>query len=191
MKEQILKLRSEGKSYGEIVKLLSCKKSMVQYHCGLNQKENNLKRQRKNKQNWHPYRKKLYNFYLDKRIKKKTKTYSKLTLTKILRRKINNFYEYKKGDYMDSNYIKIEDIINKFGENPKCYLTGQPIDINKPRTYEFDHIVPKSKGGTNTIDNLGICIKNANRAKAHMTPDEFIQLCKNVVEHQGYKLIKE
>lgn len=84
--------------------------------------------------------------------------------------------------------ITIEDIINKFGENPKCYLTGTSIDINNPSTFEFDHIIPVSRGGTSSLDNLGICIKQANRAKERMTPDEFFNLCKLVLENQGYKI---
>lgn len=77
----------------------------------------------------------------------------------------------------------LEDVIDKVGENPLCYLTGQPIDISKPSTYEFDHIIPKSRGGTNQLDNLGVCLKLANRAKDSMTPDEFLNLCKLVVSH--------
>ena len=33
-KEDILKLRSEGKSYRQIEKELGCSKSLISYHCG-------------------------------------------------------------------------------------------------------------------------------------------------------------
>lgn len=33
MKEKILKLRSEGKTYNEIVSIVGCSKSVVAYHC--------------------------------------------------------------------------------------------------------------------------------------------------------------
>jgi hypothetical protein len=39
MKEKILKLRKEGKTYNEIVEILGCSKGTVSYHCGVNQKE--------------------------------------------------------------------------------------------------------------------------------------------------------
>lgn len=39
MKEKILKLRAEGKTYNEIVNLVKCSKSTVSYHCGKDQKE--------------------------------------------------------------------------------------------------------------------------------------------------------
>ncbi len=38
-KENILRLRAEGKTYNEIVSELGCAKSTVAYHCGLGQKE--------------------------------------------------------------------------------------------------------------------------------------------------------
>ena len=36
MKEEIIKLRKQGKSYKEIAKELNCKKSLVSYHCRTN-----------------------------------------------------------------------------------------------------------------------------------------------------------
>ena len=44
MKDQILKLRAEGKTYNEIVKILGCSKGTVAYHCGSGQKEKTRKR---------------------------------------------------------------------------------------------------------------------------------------------------
>ena len=35
MKEQILKLNDEGKSYDQIVEILGCTEEEVAYHCGL------------------------------------------------------------------------------------------------------------------------------------------------------------
>ena len=46
MKEKILKLRKEGKSYNEIQKLLGCSKGTISYHCGKGQKEKAKTRQR-------------------------------------------------------------------------------------------------------------------------------------------------
>ena len=47
MKEEILKLRKEGKTYNEIVKILGCSKGTVSYHCSDGQKEKTLNRNRK------------------------------------------------------------------------------------------------------------------------------------------------
>jgi len=46
MKEQILKLRKEGKTYKEIVEKVGCSKGTVAYHCGKGQKEKASKRQK-------------------------------------------------------------------------------------------------------------------------------------------------
>ncbi|MBV1928379.1 MAG: helix-turn-helix domain-containing protein [Gammaproteobacteria bacterium] len=43
MKEQILKLRAEGKTYNEIKKLLGCSKGTISYHCGAGVKEKSRK----------------------------------------------------------------------------------------------------------------------------------------------------
>src|SRR5690606_30698042 len=99
-------------------------------------------------------------------------------------RKIQKFFM---GDTMSEKFT-LEDIINKFGEKPICYLTGEEIDIYQPRTYQFDHKIPRSRGGENSIENLGIVTKQANKSKTDMTPDEYFNLCKRVLEHQGYKI---
>ena len=43
MKEQILKLRGEGKTYNEIRKLLNCSKSTISYHCSVDGKKTKKK----------------------------------------------------------------------------------------------------------------------------------------------------
>jgi len=47
MKEKILELRNEGKSYREIQKILGCSKSTISYHCGNGQKEKTKNRTKK------------------------------------------------------------------------------------------------------------------------------------------------
>lgn len=55
MKEQILKLRSEGKTYTEIKEILKCSKGTISFYCGEGQKEkyriNNL-RAKSRKREW-------------------------------------------------------------------------------------------------------------------------------------------
>ena len=51
-------------------------------------------------------------------------------------------------------------------------------------------IVPRCKGGDNSIDNLGICIKEANSAKSDMMLGDFISLCKDILQHHGYDVKK-
>jgi len=171
-KEAILRLRKAGKKYQEIKDILGCSKGTICYHCGNGQKEKTKKRQQKS----HPYVKKVNHFCGRKRDSSYLIRTPLLTAVQLLSHKVRKFR--KAGNKM----FTAQDVIDKFGETPKCYLTGQPIDIYKPRTYEFDHIIPRSRGGADTLDNLGICTKQANRAKGVMTPDEFVNLCRLVIQ---------
>ena len=47
MKEQIIKLREDGKSYKEISEILKCSKSTVCYYLGKNQKDKTILRNKK------------------------------------------------------------------------------------------------------------------------------------------------
>lgn len=83
------------------------------------------------------------------------------------------------------------DVLDKIGENPKCYLTGDEIDIHQGSTYHLDHIIPLSRGGSRTLDNLGLATKMANMSKTDMTLDEYFNHCKKVLENNGYIVIKK
>jgi 5-methylcytosine-specific restriction endonuclease McrA len=65
-------------------------------------------------------------------------------------------------------------------------LTGRTIDLLKPKTYQCDHILPVSKGGKSSLENMGLACKEANQAKSDMIMDDFLKLCKEVLEHNGY-----
>lgn len=58
-----------------------------------------------------------------------------------------------------------------------CQYTGKRVD---PKNADIDHIIPKSKGGKNTWDNLVVSSKDINRKKGSRTPEE-----------AGLKLIKQ
>lgn len=62
----------------------------------------------------------------------------------------------------------LADVIAKYGTD--CHLCGEPIDMDAPRkcgtpgwelSFHKDHVIPISRGGDNTIDNVrpshGIC----------------------------------
>ena len=78
--------------------------------------------------------------------------------------------------------FKVQDLIDKIGDNPVCYLTGRPINLEEGRFYHLDHILPKSRGGDNSLENCGLTCKPANQAKTNLTLEEFVQLCREVVE---------
>ena len=63
-------------------------------------------------------------------------------------------------------------------QNFKCALTGHPLT---PSNAALDHIRPICRGGTHTLRNMQALLDTVNRAKATMTQNEFIQLCREVV----------
>ena len=106
----------------------------------------------------------------------------------ILKNKIVRFHRDKKHWKYPPMTFKPQDLLNKIGNNPSCYLTGRPIDLMDGKSYHLDHIVPKNKGGQNSLDNCNIACKDANQAKGNLLYDEFIILCEEVLRfHQQNK----
>ncbi|MFH1304612.1 MAG: HNH endonuclease signature motif containing protein [Planctomycetota bacterium] len=76
--------------------------------------------------------------------------------------------------------IKAMDLKNLIeSQGYRCALTGVELE---PSTASADHIQPVSGGGRNEIDHIQIVHHKVNAAKGTMANDEFIQMCKNVVE---------
>lgn len=170
MKEQILKLRAEGKTYNEIKSILGCSKSTISYHCGDGQKEKTINRKRK--------------------LRKENPLKNKID---VFKNRVRDFQRNRKnGIFVEGRTydLNIEEVLNKIGDNPKCYLTGRSIDIYNSSSYHLDHIYPVKKGGSNFIDNLEIACRDANFAKRDLLLEDFIELCKDILEYQGYKIIK-
>lgn len=185
-------MRLMGYSYNQIAKQIPCAKSTVCYYLGTNQKEKTQNRMKNFRKNAHPYLVKA-NRFKESLPLTTIKVLSNRSTRRKLTDKIFDFCKtFQNGKLMtDKINFTVDDLIQKFGENPTCYLTGQPINIHKPRSYHFDHIIPRSRGGSSSIDNLGICTKEANLAKSDKTPDELIHFCKRVLEHQGYEISSE
>lgn len=171
--KNILALREQGFTSKEIAIKLNCSKAIVYHYF-------NYDKNVKHRKSLHPFTRKVEKFksYKSKTIENKAKR-----IESTINIKINSFF--KKGNKMDSEKFTTQDVINKIGPNPVCYLTGDSIDILDLKSYEFDHIIPSSRGGDNSINNLGICTKTANRCKERLTPEEFLELCKKVVKHLG------
>jgi len=86
--------------------------------------------------------------------------------------------------------FSLDDLLEKIGDNPICYLTGKPIDLKETKSYQFDHVIPVSKGGSSDIDNFGLTCREANRAKSDLILEEFVILCKDVLVKQGFTVEK-
>lgn len=72
--------------------------------------------------------------------------------------------EYQQGTLM--GYEIKEYLLEKF--NRRCVYCGK---TNVP--LEIEHIIPKSRGGSNRIDNLAIACRECNQAKDNKTAEEF------------------
>lgn len=175
MKEEILRLRGEGKTYNEIIAITGASKGTVSYHCGDGQRQKTRERTRKSR-NSNPALSKMYTFQGRK-------------ASKSLEGRIDMFQRERLPKHTKGNRIATftwKQLIEKHGIQSQCYLTGRVVDLNQPQTYSFDHIIPISKGGDNNLNNLGITCLVANRAKNDMSVSEFLMLCKEVLEHNGY-----
>ena len=175
MKDQILELRSQGKSYREIEAILGCSKSTISYHCGKGQKEKKADNQRKRRAD-SVISKRVEGFQYDRRLRDKSGDFQRGRLH---------------GKHLAGKRLMTfswQDVIDKFGWNTTCYLTGRAINLREPHTYHFDHKVPVSRGGSSGIDNLGIAYRDANIAKSDMMIEDFICLCKEVLEFNGYQV---
>lgn len=176
LKDQILQLRQEGKTYKEIQETLGCSKGLICYYCGDNQKDKTYKRTQKRRKET-VISQKVEAF--QRQIRDKSEDFQRERL-------IN-----KKGiSFLGKRNLTFRwyDVIEKYGWQTNCYLTGRPINLHETHTYHFDHKMPYSKGGSSEIENLGITCKEANLAKSNMTIEEFLQICKETLEFNGYEV---
>jgi CRISPR/Cas system Type II protein with McrA/HNH and RuvC-like nuclease domain len=183
MKEQILELRKEGKSYNEIVKIVGCSKSTVAYHCNNTTKQKASIARDKHRKKKHPISRKVEKF----KGRKERKIKPKKLFDKGISDKIKDFKRRQKrgnNNRKTTSSFTTYDVLIKFGENPTCYLTGDSINLHDRDSYQLDHIIPFCKGGDNSLENLGLCTKQANQMKSDMTLEEMYEVCEKILRHK-------
>ena len=182
-KADILRLRKEGKSYKQIAKILGCALSTISYHC----RQSPRKPQ---KQTWKQrFAKKINKFKSRctaeeyRTFRNKVKTFKRKS-PKSTRARGSGVPTNSRVNNITEEYYA-EDVINKIGLNPVCYLTGRKLDIKDTSSYTFDHRVPSALGGTNDLENLEICCAEANHAKAGLSLDDFYDLCAEILAYRA------
>lgn len=70
--------------------------------------------------------------------------------------------------------LAADEVVRTYGSN--CHICEQPIDPSLPRTSKLgltvDHVIPLSKGGPDTIDNLRPAHWSCNNRKSDKLPEE-------------------
>ena len=162
----IKRLRDMGYSYSQICEELKCAKSTVAYHLSKNEKRNSKIRDKKYREDsW--YRKlNTWNLNFDDR----------------------NWFRSGAQNRQKTLFLLKEYLENEYDN--RCYLSGRKLDFDNMKNIHFDHKIPRSKGGPNDLGNLGVCVSEANQSKADMTVEEYLELCKDVLEHNGYSVKK-
>lgn len=184
MKNEIIRLREEGHTYTQICQILGCSKGTVAYHCGFGQKEKTRQRNQESKEKNNACNK-VWNF---KTAELRRQNRSKKDAKTRVQVKLGSFKKGKRRGYteIERESFTLKDVVAKFGQQTRCYLTGRSIDLYDPNTYNLDHIVPIAKGGNSLLENLGVLNPQANAAKSDMTVKELLALCKEILEHNGY-----
>jgi hypothetical protein len=179
---KIIELKKEGYTYNKIMKELNCSKSTISYYLGKNQKQKALKRNKKTSSKPEfVLQKKLYEFRyrnnVGKRVLGKVRDFQRREGSKLFSTQEINF--------------SFDDFLIKIGEEPKCYLSGELIDLYETKSYSIDHIMPATKGGENTIENAGLVSSSINKMKSDITVKEFLEKCIQVLEFNGYVVTKK
>lgn len=185
LKDDILALREAGLSYGQIKEQLGCSKSTVGYHLSEKAREHSRNRNRKRRKA-NPLLRKVEVFQSEK--EPFVPQPKKSSIAKDQRNKVTHFHKEHAGG-QEPRRFTFQDVLDKFGSTPRCYLTGRTIDWSQPQTYTFDHIHPRAKGGTNSLDNLGVCIREANQVKSDLFLDELLNLCEEILRYHGRTVV--
>lgn len=188
--EEILRLRAEGRSYRQIEALLGCSKGTISYHCGAGQKEKSRAATRKRR--LCPLRTKMEAF-IHGRKKEVKDPFLEIFRPKnhCLVGKIRQFARIgNKSKHEGYRFMfKLKDLIKKIGDDPRCYWTGRKIDLTSRRSYHLDHLVPRSRGGDNSLDNCVLACREANQGKGDGMGGEYIQTSCEVAVHRGKEIL--
>ena len=79
---------------------------------------------------------------------------------------------------MSASAKQILELVEK--QQYRCAITGRPLT---PSDASMDHIVPLSRGGKHSIENIQIVHRQINAMKGTMTQEELIAIAREIVAH--------
>jgi len=159
LKDEILKLKEQKFTTGEIMKELGCSRNIIWYHFNPKKEEHRINSLRKN-----------------------------LTFKKFIQKRIIAFQtvgpnnrEYKIK--YNTEPFTINEFLNKFTETPLCGISGKSINLKLDFDWELDHIIPKKDGGNNSLSNCQIVYKEFNQMKGSLTKEQLVENCKLIIQY--------
>lgn len=106
------------------------------------------------------------------------------SFTRRIDSKIYDFYR-KSDNEISICFTDVLEIFKK--QDNRCYLTGDVIDLIDTSSWHLDHVVPTSRNGNSSLDNLAIATKKANLSKNNMLLDEYLEHCQQVLDYHNKK----
>ena len=146
LKEKIIKLRKEGKSYGQISSELNCSKSTISFHCK-NEALNDIGLDQSKKMSSDEIED-LKEFYKNNTLEENSKKFGVSTKT------VKKYTEKKRFTYESddekrkSNYKRVKSFRNRTKEKAVEYKGGKCVICGYNRcssALDFHHIDPSSK----------------------------------------------
>ncbi len=67
-------------------------------------------------------------------------------------------------------------------QDKKCFYCHQLFFENGEvlRNYTIDHMIPSSKGGKDTLDNICLCCADCNSLKGNLSAQDFVEMLSKV-----------
>lgn len=78
----------------------------------------------------------------------------------------------------NKKYVELLNLFEK--QNCKCAYTDKDLILQE--NCELDHIIPKSRNGSNSIDNLQWLHRDVNKMKHDLTEKEFMTTIREIIE---------
>jgi len=181
---KIHELKSKGYSYNKIKEELNCSKSTISYYLGKDQKLKAIKRVKKRRAKPESVLiEKIYRFRWrdNKKVMNKVRDFQ---------RRDPELNKQHNLTSRQTNNFTVDEFFKKIGDNPRCYLSGEQIDLYNPELYSLDHIIPSSKGGNNCLENAELISLLVNKMKNDLSVEEFLNKCVQILEYNGYKVNK-